>query len=106
LNRDGVLAQIEGAAIYALNMTLNEELTVRDGRIVEGNVDTYPMLRLADMPKRLNVHMGGVTHHARFGAVGETGVGPIGPAIANAIFQATGHRARRTPLRKLDLRWT
>jgi isoquinoline 1-oxidoreductase beta subunit len=105
LNRDAALAQIEGATIYGLNMTLNEELTVQDGRIVEGNFDQYPMLRLADVPRQLHVHLGGLSQHERFGMLGEPGVGPVGPAIANAIFQATGRRLRSTPFRKLDLRW-
>lgn len=104
LNEDAALAQLEGAAIYGMNMTLNEELTVEDGRIVEGNVDQYPMLRLVDVPKQLHIHLGGLSHHLRYGEIGEAGVGPIGPAIGNAIFAASGVRLRQTPFRKLDLR--
>jgi isoquinoline 1-oxidoreductase beta subunit len=105
LERDVVLAQMQGGAIYGLNMALNEELNIRDGRIVEGNFDDYPMLRLADIPK-INVHFGALTGHARFSEVGEPPVGPIGPAVANAIFQATGKRIRSMPFRKHDLSWS
>jgi isoquinoline 1-oxidoreductase beta subunit len=72
---------------------------------VEGNFDEYPMLRLADLPK-INVHFGALTGHARFSEVGEPPVGPIGPAVANAIFQATGKRIRSMPFRKHDLSWS
>jgi isoquinoline 1-oxidoreductase beta subunit len=104
INRDVVAAQMQGGAIYGLNMALNEELNIRDGRIVEGNFDEYPMLRLADLPK-INVHFGALTGHARFSEVGEPPVGPVGPAVANAIFQATGKRIRSMPFRKHDLSW-
>jgi isoquinoline 1-oxidoreductase beta subunit len=86
-------------------MSVNEELNIQDGRIVEGNFDQYPMMRLADLPK-IAVHFGGLTGHARFSEVGEPPVGPVGPAIANAIFRATGKRVRSTPFRKHDLAWT
>jgi isoquinoline 1-oxidoreductase beta subunit len=106
LNRDAVLAQLQGGMIFGLNMSLNEELTVQDGRIVEGNFDQYPMLRLSNTPKNLHVHFGGLSGHERFTEIGEPPVGPIGPALANAIFRATGKRVRTTPFRKHDLRWT
>jgi isoquinoline 1-oxidoreductase beta subunit len=105
INRDVVTAQMQGGAIFGLNLALNEELNIRDGRIVEGNFDEYPMLRLAEIPK-INVHFGALTGHARFSEVGEPPVGPIGPAVANAIFQATGKRIRSMPFRKHDLSWT
>jgi isoquinoline 1-oxidoreductase beta subunit len=105
LNRDGVLAQIESAVIYALNMTLNERVTIRDGRVAEGNFDEYPMLRIGDMPA-IRTHFGGLSGHDRFGRIGEPPVGPIGPAIGNAIFRATGKRLRSTPFREADLGWS
>jgi isoquinoline 1-oxidoreductase beta subunit len=106
LNRDAVLAQLQGGMIFGLNMSLNEELTVKDGRIVEGNFDQYPMLRMSDTPRNLHVHFGALSGHERLTEIGEPPVGPIGPAVANAIFRATGKRIRTTPFRKHDLRWT
>jgi isoquinoline 1-oxidoreductase subunit beta len=102
LNHDAVLAQLEGGMIFGANMSLNEELNVQDGRIVEDNFDRYPMLRMADTP-RLRVHFDALSGHERHAEVGEPPVGPIGPAIANAIFRATGKRLRTTPFRKHDL---
>jgi len=72
--------------------------------MVEGNFDQYPILRTGDMPQ-INVHFGGLSGHDRFSEMGEPPVGPVGPAIANAIFRATGKRIRSTPLRKHDLSW-
>lgn len=90
--------------IFGANMSLNEELNVQNGRIVEGNFDRYPMLRMADTPRALRVHFDAVSGHERHCEVGEPPVGPTGPAIANAIFRATGKRIRAMPFRKHDLR--
>ena len=104
-NADAVRAQIEGGIIFALNMTLNEEMTLQDGAMVESNFDTYPMLRMMDMPE-IHVHFDALSGHERFEIIGEAPVGPVGPAVGNAIFAATGKRLRTTPFRKADLRWT
>jgi isoquinoline 1-oxidoreductase subunit beta len=104
LNIDAVRAQLQGAMIFGLNVSLNEELNVENGQIVEGNFDRYPMLRMADVPRSINVHTGGLSGHDRYGGVGEAAVGVVGPAIANAIFRATGQRVRTMPFRKVELR--
>jgi isoquinoline 1-oxidoreductase beta subunit len=104
-NPDAVRAQIEGGTIFAMNMSLNEQLTIKDGAIVEGNFDLYPMLRLGDRLPTINVHFDALSDHDRFDLVGEAPVGPVGPAIANAIYQATGKRLRSTPFRNHDLSW-
>lgn len=103
MNRNALLAQLEGGTIFGLNMSMNEELNVRDGRIVEGNYDGYPMLRVGDIPE-IHIHFGGLTGNNRYTEAGEPPVGPVGPAIANAIYQATGIRIRSQPFRKHDLR--
>lgn len=105
VNEDAIRAQVEGGAIWGVNMTLNEGLHIKDGRIVEGNYDQYPMVRMADIPKTIGVHFGGLSGHDRMGEIGEPPVGPIGPAIGNAIFRATGKRLRTTPFREHDLSW-
>ncbi|WP_182911823.1 xanthine dehydrogenase family protein molybdopterin-binding subunit [Sphingomonas cavernae] len=102
-NQDAVRAQIEGGVIFGLNTALNEEVTVKDGAIVEGNFDEYPILRLADAPRLINVHFDALSNNDRFEMIGEAPMGPIGPAVGNAIFQATGKRLRTTPFRKHDL---
>jgi isoquinoline 1-oxidoreductase beta subunit len=105
-NPDAVRAQIEGGAIFGMNMTLNEQLTLRDGVIAESNFHEYPILRLGDGLPRINVHFEALSGHERFEIVGEAPVGPVGPAIGNAIFQATGRRLRSTPFRNHDLGWS
>lgn len=105
INRDTVVAQLEGGAIFGLNLALHEELQVRDGRIVESNFHDYHLMGMAEIPK-IHIHFGALTGHARFAEVGEPPVGPVGPAVANAIYQATGKRVRSMPFRKHDLRWT
>lgn len=105
-NPDAVRAQIEGGALFGMNMSLNEEMTIKDGSVVEGNFDQYPMLRLGDRLPQINVHFDALSGHERFDIIGEAPVGPIGPAIGNAIFQATGQRLRSTPFRKHELKWS
>jgi isoquinoline 1-oxidoreductase beta subunit len=104
MNRDAVLNEMQGGAIFGYNMAMNEGLSLKDGRIVEGNFDAYPIVRTGDVPK-VNVHLGGLTGHDRFSEVGEPPVGPVGPAIGNAIFAATGKRIRTMPFRQHDLSW-
>lgn len=106
LNQDAALAQIQGGVLFGLNMALNEGLTIQDGRIVEGNFHEYPILNMAQIPKKLSVHLGGLSGHDRFSEVGEPPMGPVGPAVANAIYRATGKRIRTMPFRKHDLRWS
>lgn len=105
-NPDAVRAQIEGGAIYSMNMTLNEQMTIKDGAMVERNFDHYPMLRLGDRLPQINVHFDALSGHERFEIIGEAPVGPVGPAIGNAIFQAIRKRLRSTPFRNYDLNWT
>ncbi len=105
LNRNSVQTQVEGATFFGLNMSLNEELTLNDGAIVEGNFDTYSIMRMSEVPPRINIHFDALSGHERFSIIGEAPVGPVGPAIGNAIFQATGKRVRSMPFRKSDLSW-
>lgn len=104
-NPDAVRAQIEGATLFGMNAALNEDLTIKDGAIVEGNFDEYPMIRMADVPP-LHVHFDALSGDGRMAIIGEAPTGPIQPAIGNAIFAATGKRVRRTPFRKQDLSWS
>jgi len=104
VNPDAALNLVQGGLIFGLNMALNEEMNVKNGRMVEGNFDQYPILRTAGTPV-VNVHFGGLSGHDRFAELGEPPAGPVGPAIGNAIFRATGKRIRSTPFRKHDLSW-
>ncbi|HEU0165911.1 MAG TPA: molybdopterin cofactor-binding domain-containing protein, partial [Thermomicrobiales bacterium] len=104
INHDAVDQQIHGGTIFGLNTAMNEELTLNNGALVETNFDKYPMLRMADMPE-INVHFDALTGDPRYSEAGEVPVGPVGPAIANAIFAAIGKRVREMPFRKADLTW-
>ncbi|MDO9488644.1 MAG: molybdopterin-dependent oxidoreductase [Sphingomonadaceae bacterium] len=104
MNRDEVANLIQGGLIFGLNMALNEEITIEQSRVVEGNFDTYPMLRLRDTPE-IAVHFGGLSGLDRYSEIGEPPVGTAGPAVGNAIFRATGKRLRRQPFLKQDLSW-
>jgi isoquinoline 1-oxidoreductase beta subunit len=96
VNPAGVVAQVEGAIVYGLSAALHGEITLREGRVQQSNFHDYPPLRLNEMPK-VEVHI--VPSTERPSGVGEPGVPPIAPAVANAVFAATGKRLRRLPLR-------
>ena len=101
INPDRVRAQMEGAGIFGMSLALHGEISAKDGAIVQGNFDTYPVVRMNEAPRTINVHI--VDSDAKPGGVGEPGVPPVAPAICNAIFAATGKRIRELPLRKANL---
>jgi isoquinoline 1-oxidoreductase beta subunit len=90
-----VLAQLEGAAVFGLSVALIEELTIKDGAPVQSNFNDYPVLRMSDMPE---IHTKIVKSDAAPTGMGEIGVLPVAPAIANAVFQLTGKRLRALPM--------
>jgi isoquinoline 1-oxidoreductase beta subunit len=96
VNPAGVLAQTESSITFALTAALKGEITIGDGRVVQGNFNDQPLLRIDEMPP-IEVHL--VPSREPPGGVGEPGVPPIAPALANAVFAATGQRLRRLPLR-------
>lgn len=104
MNRDAVQVQLEGGTIFGLNLALNEKLNIDRGRIVEGNYDEYPMMRMGDTPE-IHIHFEALTDHERYDEIGEPPVGPVGPALASAIFEITGKRLRTQPFREHDLKW-
>ena len=98
VNPDGVRAQVESAVVYGLTAALHGEVTIEGGRVVQGNFDSYPMLRMREMPV-VEVHMVDSTEDPT--GIGEPGTPPIGPAVANAVYTLTGHRMRSLPLRAI-----
>jgi isoquinoline 1-oxidoreductase beta subunit len=96
INPAGVRAQIESGIVFGLSAALYGEITLTNGRVRQGNFDDYPILRMNEMPK-IEVHI--VESNEKSGGVGEPGTPPIAPAIANALFAATGKRLRQLPLR-------
>ena len=101
INPDRVTAQMEGAGIFGMSLALHGEITSKNGAVVQGNFDTYPVVRMNEAPTAINVHI--MESDAPPGGVGEPGVPPVAPAIANAYFAATGQRIRELPFRKAGL---
>ena len=101
VNPRGVETQLEGGMIYGLSAALFGEITVKSGRVEQGNFDTYPVVRYKDAPKT-EVYIS-PTPGKRWGGVGEPGATMIQPAVTNAIFAATGKRLRSLPIRGQDL---
>ncbi|AJY10288.1 xanthine dehydrogenase family protein molybdopterin-binding subunit [Burkholderia dolosa] len=89
INPDIVAAQMEGGIGFGLGAALHSAITLKDGQVEQRNFDGYHVLRMAEMPK-VEVHI--VPSADAPTGVGEPGVAPIGPAVANAIFAATGKR--------------
>jgi len=101
INPDRVSSQLEGAGIFGMSLALHGEITAEAGAVVQGNFDTYPVIRMSEAPKAIHTHIMDVD--APPGGVGEPGVPPVAPAIVNAYFAATGNRIRELPLRNAGL---
>jgi isoquinoline 1-oxidoreductase subunit beta len=94
---DAVKAQMEGGVLWGLGSAMHEEITLKDGRVMQSNFSDYPLLRLAEAPAKIEcivMPTGGF-----WGGVGEPPVGGVTPALCNAIFAATGKRVRSLPLK-------
>jgi isoquinoline 1-oxidoreductase beta subunit len=101
VNPQQIEAQVEGSFAYGLSAALYGECTVKDGRIEQENFNTYPVLKLADMPKVETVI---VASGGFWGGVGEPTIAVAAPAVLNAIFAATGKRIRDLPLTNQSLK--
>lgn len=95
-NPNGARAQIEGGIIQGLSAALGEAVTIEKGGVVQGNFDTYRLLRINDAPVEIETVFA-ETDTAPTG-LGEPSVPPLAPALANALFRATGNRMRKLPL--------
>ena len=95
VNPDTVAAQIEGAIAFGLTAALKAAITIENGRVVQTGFQDYPLLTMVEMP-RVDVHI--VPSSEAPSGAGECGVPPIAPAIANAVFAATGQRIRSLPI--------
>jgi len=96
VNPDTIAAQMESAIVFGLTAALKGEISIADGRVVQSNFHDYPLLRLDECPD-IEVYI--VPSEADPGGVGEPGTPPIAPAVANAVFAATGKPVRRLPIR-------
>lgn len=96
LDPDIVTAQMESGIIFGLSAALMQRLDIAEGRVRQGNFDTYPMLRMHETPE-IRVEILKSTEAPT--GVGEPGLPPVAPALAGALFAATGKRLRSLPLR-------
>ena len=87
--------------LYGLTAALFGEITIKQGRVEQGNFDSYPIARMADAPV-IETYFA-LSGGDKWGGIGEPGTPPIAPAVANAIFAATGKRIRSLPLKNVSL---
>ena len=102
VNPDGVTAQMESGVIYGLTAALYGEVSIANGAVQQSNFHDYPMVRMDDAPT-IETHI--INSDAPWGGAGEPGTPGIAPALANAIFDATGTRIRQLPVSKYDLEY-
>jgi isoquinoline 1-oxidoreductase subunit beta len=100
INPERIQSQIEGAAIMGLSLAKYGEITFKDGKVQQGNFDDFPVVRIDEAPLVTNVHIVQPGPDTPPSGVGEPGVPPFAPALANAIFAATGKRIRSLPIGK------
>jgi isoquinoline 1-oxidoreductase beta subunit len=99
VNPNIVEAQMEGAVVYGLGAVLYGQITLREGRVQQSNFHDYRALRMNEMPQVETYFLSsGNRYTEEWGGVGEPGTPPLAPAIANAVFAATGQRIRSLPL--------
>jgi isoquinoline 1-oxidoreductase beta subunit len=104
VNLSGAENQVQGSIIDGLNAAWRQELDIQKGRIVQSNFHEYPMLRIPDAPRAIEIHFV-KTEHPPTG-LGEPALPPLAPAVCNAIFAATGKRVRQLPISRTDISWS
>lgn len=95
INPDTIEAQMDSSVAYGLTAALHGDINFEEGRVVEGNFDRYPILRMSEMP-RVDTHI--VESRESPGGIGEAGLPPVASAVCNGIFALTGRRVRRLPI--------
>lgn len=95
VNPGPIVEQIRGGIILALSTVLKEEVKFADGGVKSANFDDYGVIRMSEVPE-IEVHV--VKSTEKIGGIGELGVPAAAPAVANALYKATGVRVRRLPL--------
>ncbi|MFY0626571.1 MAG: xanthine dehydrogenase family protein molybdopterin-binding subunit [Reichenbachiella sp.] len=96
VNRDRVISQFEGGAVFALGGALKSAITLKNGAVEQRNFDTYKVARIKDAPEKIFVHL--IESDEKPTGVGEPPVPPIAPALANAIYKASGKRFKSLPM--------
>jgi isoquinoline 1-oxidoreductase beta subunit len=93
---NAVQAQLQGATVDGISVALGQEITVREGRVVQSNFHDYPLARIGQIPANFEAHV--LDYDETPTGVGEIGIPPVAPALANAIHAASGVRIRKLPI--------
>jgi len=104
VNLSGAENQVQGSITDGLNAAWRQELDIQKGRVVQTNFHEYPMLRMPDAPRVIEIHFEKTPHPPT--GLGEPALPPLAPAVYNAIFAATGKRVRQLPISRSDLSWS
>ena len=104
VNLSGAENQVEGCICDGIGVAMFQELNIERGRMVQSNFTDYPMIRMPDAPTKIEVHF--LKSNNPPTGLGEPPIPPVAPALANAIFAATGKRVRQFPFSRADLRWS
>jgi isoquinoline 1-oxidoreductase beta subunit len=95
-----VRAQMEGSIVFGLSAVIKGAITIEGGHTLQSNFHDFPLLSMDEMP-RIDTYI--IPSEESPGGVGEPGVPPIAPAVANALYAATGVRVRKLPIKPEDL---
>ncbi|MEO5725385.1 MAG: molybdopterin cofactor-binding domain-containing protein, partial [Byssovorax sp.] len=101
INRERVRSQLEGAVVFGISIALHGAITLRNGAVEQSNFRDYQVARIGDAPREIHTEI--IASQGPSGGVGEPGVPPVAPAIANAVFALTGKRIRELPLDRVGL---
>ncbi|PAW74837.1 MAG: isoquinoline 1-oxidoreductase [Opitutia bacterium Tous-C4FEB] len=104
VNLSGAENQVEGSVLDGLCVLKSQEINIERGRVVQGNFNDYPLMRITEAPAKVETYFLSTNYPTT--GLGEPALPPVAPAICNAIFAATGKRIRQMPLSRVDLRWS
>ncbi|BBB67882.1 isoquinoline 1-oxidoreductase subunit beta [Undibacterium sp. YM2] len=104
VNLSGAEHQVQGSVLDGISTLMYPELDIQRGRVVQGNFNEYPLLRIKDSYTRIEAHF--LKTDFPVTGLGEPAFPPLAPAVCNAIFAATGKRVRQLPLMHTDLSWS
>ena len=96
VNRERVLSQLEGAVVFGMSLAMYGAITMKNGATEQTNFRDYRLVRMAEAPRKIHTEI--LASDAPPGGVGEPGVPPVAPALANAVFALTGQRVRTLPI--------